>query len=249
MTKPNKIPRTTGRNARMSSKRKLNSSDKAASPPEPAPDTPQPTPPCPDDEQQDIVLPDDHPIVKDWHDEPPAETYRVGKGNPPRHTQFKPGQSGNPRGPKKIVQPPPATLMSLIGKTLFEDIANLMRSSLSDLTVSADDIALQALAKQIVSDAIKREGRSRSMIIDHFMEPQRGSDRYKERDRGAQEADRMSDMIRAIIDPHLTDQQLTALMERLKAEAEFMQFDSEKPSGELPPLPPPPRRRTKRKSR
>jgi hypothetical protein len=30
--------------------------------------------------------------------EPPDEDYEVGFGKPPRHTQFKPGQSGNPNG-------------------------------------------------------------------------------------------------------------------------------------------------------
>lgn len=32
---------------------------------------------------------------------PPHATYEVGYGKPPRHTQFKPGQSGNPNGRPK----------------------------------------------------------------------------------------------------------------------------------------------------
>ena len=35
-------------------------------------------------------------------DKTPDDDYEVGYGKPPKHTQFKPGQSGNPRGrPKK----------------------------------------------------------------------------------------------------------------------------------------------------
>ena len=34
----------------------------------------------------------------------PTKTYDVGFGRPPRHTRFKPGQSGNPKGkPKKAI--------------------------------------------------------------------------------------------------------------------------------------------------
>lgn len=32
---------------------------------------------------------------------PQSKMYNVGKGKPPKHTQFKPGQSGNPRGRPK----------------------------------------------------------------------------------------------------------------------------------------------------
>jgi hypothetical protein len=33
-----------------------------------------------------------------------SKDYAVGYGRPPKHTRFKPGQSGNPRGRKKGVQ-------------------------------------------------------------------------------------------------------------------------------------------------
>lgn len=249
MTTPSKDNRPSTGNAKTPSNRKLSSADEAISAPDNTLDTTQPTAAPPDDQRGDIVLPDDHPAVSSWYDDPRPERYKVGKGNPPLHSRFKTGQSGNPRGRRRVAQPPPATLMSLIGKTLYEDIANLMRSPLSDLTVSANDIAVLALAKQIVSDAIKREGRSRTMVIDHFMEPQRGSDRYKERDHEAYEAERLSDMVKAIIDPHMTDEKLDAMLDRLKSEAAYTEFESESPVGELPPLPLPPRPRVKRKLR
>ena len=36
---------------------------------------------------------------------PPSAEYGVGYGRPPRWTQFKPKQSGNPKGPAKGKQP------------------------------------------------------------------------------------------------------------------------------------------------
>jgi hypothetical protein len=44
-----------------------------------------------------------------------SETYKVGPGRPPREHQFKPGQSGNPKGAKRK---PPSLLPDL--KRLFE---------------------------------------------------------------------------------------------------------------------------------
>jgi|GEM_PF-3077326 len=35
------------------------------------------------------------------HGDAPAADYQVGRGRPPKHTQFKPGQSGNPKGRPK----------------------------------------------------------------------------------------------------------------------------------------------------
>jgi Family of unknown function (DUF5681) len=37
----------------------------------------------------------------DARSEKPEGEYRVGRGNPPLHTRFKPGQSGNPSGRRK----------------------------------------------------------------------------------------------------------------------------------------------------
>jgi len=34
-----------------------------------------------------------------------SEEYKVGRGRPPKHTQFQPGRSGNPSGKRKPVPP------------------------------------------------------------------------------------------------------------------------------------------------
>ena len=49
---------------------------------------------------------------------PPAEEYKVGPGRPPKEHQFKPGQSGNPKGKRKA----PSLIPDL--KELFERAFN-----------------------------------------------------------------------------------------------------------------------------
>ncbi len=47
------------------------------------------------------------------------EEYKVGPGRPPKEHQFKPGQSGNPKGPKRK---PPSLIPDL--KEIFERAFN-----------------------------------------------------------------------------------------------------------------------------
>ena len=44
--------------------------------------------------------------------------YEVGYGKPPKHTRFKPGQSGNPKGRK----PGSKNVMTLLEQTLFDTV-------------------------------------------------------------------------------------------------------------------------------
>ena len=50
------------------------------------------------------------------HDEEPS--YEVGYGKPPRHTRFRPGQSGNPRGRPKDAK----NLSTLVDEALNEPV-------------------------------------------------------------------------------------------------------------------------------
>lgn len=199
-------------------------------------------------EEQDVILPDDHPAVSSWYDDPRNEEQRTGESNRSIATRFKTGKSGNPRGRPRNVQPLPGTLMSLIGKTLLEDIADALRTPVGELGVNHQATAAHTLARKIVADAIKTEGRSRALIISYFVEPQRGSDRYMERDAGAREADNMSQMVKALTDPTMTEARLDGILKRLTHEAEHARFEIEKPSDELPPLPKPRRLRSRRRS-
>lgn len=47
-----------------------------------------------------------------------AKRYEVGYGKPPKHTQFKPGESGNRKGRPKKSENLPATLQKVLGKRI-----------------------------------------------------------------------------------------------------------------------------------
>jgi len=50
---------------------------------------------------------------------PPSDPqYQVGYGRPPLHTQFKPGQSGNPRGRPKGARSLAATVRKVLGRKI-----------------------------------------------------------------------------------------------------------------------------------
>jgi len=52
-------------------------------------------------------------------DDPQDQDYKVGKGNPPKHTQWKKGQSGNPSGNKKKDDSFQAMLEKLAGEEIL----------------------------------------------------------------------------------------------------------------------------------
>jgi hypothetical protein len=49
---------------------------------------------------------------------PPERDYEVGRGKPPKHTQFKKGQSGNPRGRPRGAK----NLATLVGEALDQKV-------------------------------------------------------------------------------------------------------------------------------
>ena len=52
--------------------------------------------------------------------DPPDEEYRVGPGRPPKEYQFKPGQSGNPKGARKKPRSIALDLKALFERALRE---------------------------------------------------------------------------------------------------------------------------------
>ena len=50
---------------------------------------------------------------------PNPEPYKVGYGKPPRHTQWKLDQSGNPSGRRKRVEEPYSDLIDRIGRDVI----------------------------------------------------------------------------------------------------------------------------------
>ncbi len=80
-----------------------------------------------------------------------ARDYKVGRGKPPKHTQFKKGQSGNPKGrPRKPKsEPKPPRFYQLPSESYLEEEAYrelLLRENGKELTLPATQAVLRALA-------------------------------------------------------------------------------------------------------
>jgi hypothetical protein len=75
-----------------------------------------------------------------------AENYKVGPGRPPREYQFKPGQSGNPKGAKRK---PPSLLPDL--KRLFEQALSekvTLRQGEKERTLTMAEAGIKQLVAQ-----------------------------------------------------------------------------------------------------
>lgn len=86
-------------------------------------------------------------------DQQPEE--KVGYGNPPKHMQFKKGQSGNPKGRPKGSK----SLKSVLGDELAREITLTEQGQTSKVT------KMEALAKRLVSDALSGNPRALSELM------------------------------------------------------------------------------------
>ena len=90
-----------------------------------------------------------------------CDNYEVGYKKPPKETQFKKGQSGNPSGRKK--KPIPKSLHEAI----VLELADIVTIKENGKAVKMPKYEL--LAKAIINDAIKSEkGNSRKIVIEQM---------------------------------------------------------------------------------
>jgi hypothetical protein len=81
---------------------------------------------------------------------PPNDDYEVGYGKPPKHTRFKSGQSGNPRGRPKGQLSLEAALNRALSETMEVIDKNGRRRKLSKL-----DVAITGLVNRSVKGDAK----------------------------------------------------------------------------------------------
>lgn len=85
----------------------------------------------------------------------PKRDYEIGKGKPPKHTQFKKGVAANPTG---INQPAHIRAMQqLTADTLAETIELIMVGNLDDMRTALKDKSLSITQRIIIKAAIKAE--------------------------------------------------------------------------------------------
>lgn len=91
-------------------------------------------------------------------DETPDDDYEVGYGKPPKHTRFKPGESGNPRGrPKKS-----KNVDALLEKEL--DAIVTLQEGGQPIQITKRE----AIIKQFVNLAIKGNAKPLQMMLAHL---------------------------------------------------------------------------------
>jgi len=88
------------------------------------------------------------------------EKEAVGYKKPPRHTQFKPGQSGNPKGrPKKA-----ATLPDVLSKELRTRVPIVNNGKRKKVSM------LEAIVKQHLNKAASGDSKAAAIVFNHLKE-------------------------------------------------------------------------------
>jgi hypothetical protein len=92
--------------------------------------------------------------------------YEVGYGKPPRHTRFKKGQSGNPRGRSSGSK----NLMTVLDETLNEPVIVAENGGRRKIS------KLRAIIKQVVNQSAKGDWRMAKMLLDFIRENERSNE-------------------------------------------------------------------------
>ena len=92
----------------------------------------------------------------DWgNNSAPVAPYKVGYKKPPLHTQFKPGQSGNPSGLAKI----PSNFDEMFRKALFKKVPATENGK------PVKKSRLELLVRAVVTDGITKGTPSRRLVL------------------------------------------------------------------------------------
>jgi Family of unknown function (DUF5681) len=90
---------------------------------------------------------------------PPTGSDKVGYGKPPKHTQFKKGQSGNPKGrPKQVQAHMPVS--RIIRHSLSEEVQGQVNGRTRKMT------KLEAIIEVQSAKALKGDTRAAKLVID-----------------------------------------------------------------------------------
>ena len=140
-----------------------NTSDQDAAPRQPAPvrHRSRAVPPAAEAEP-DAVLPTPEPTAADAPTNPsagqepqPVRNYAIGRGKPPKHTQFRPGRSGNPKGRPKGAR----SLSTLVDEALSQQVTAKVNGRMRKMSVR------EALARRLVEQALRGDLKALATLV------------------------------------------------------------------------------------
>lgn len=148
------------------------------------------------------------------------DDHRVGYKQTPKKTRFKPGQSGNPSGKPKRVEASVGNKLEAHRHDLLDELVRLLALDISDLQMQRDDSNITALAKNILGDALKKDGTYRKFLMEELLGKALRAERTRPVDPAIADAEMLQSLLRAAIDPSLSDKEADQAMERAVARRE-----------------------------
>lgn len=109
-----------------------------------------------------------------------SNSYEVGYGKPPKHTQFKPGYSGNKKGrPKES-----ANLFTAVEKLQNERVRIVHNGKQKSISVT------EAILRKAGMDALNGNAKAQKIMLDYFEKNERRKEELAQRVEALREDDR-----------------------------------------------------------
>ena len=126
-----------------------------------------------DDDGLDDERPDDEEGAGPTESKPGMDDYQVGYRKPPRHSQFKPGQSGNPRGRKKGSRG--------LKTDLHAELNRIVEVKVGKYTFkgTTQQLTLRTLALLAANGNLKASAQLVPLVLNLFGAEDRGADKRK----------------------------------------------------------------------
>lgn len=109
-----------------------------------------------------------------------SNSYEVGYGKPPKHTQFKPGYSGNKKGRPKGS----ANLFTAVEKLQNERVRIVRNGKQKSISVA------EAILRKAGMDALNGNAKAQKIMLDYFEKNERRKEELAQRVEALREDDR-----------------------------------------------------------
>ena len=126
-----------------------------------------------------------------------SNSYEVGYGKPPKHTQFKPGYSGNKKGRPKGS----ANLFTAVEKLQNERVRIVHNGKQKSISVT------EAILRKAGMDALNSNAKAQKIMLDYFEKNERRKEELAQRVEALREDDRtlLAETIKEYMEGNVND--------------------------------------------